>query len=62
MEKAKQLASGVCQFIDRQIEYYQECKMEFQENKEIVEYFKGLIEGLQQARSEIIREVAFVND
>ena len=62
MTKAKQLSNGVCEFIDKQIDFYSQCKFEFHENDRVVEYFNGIIDGLKQVRSEIIREEALLED
>ena len=62
MTKAKQLSHGVCEFIDKQIEFYSQCKYEFHENDRVVEYFNGIIDGLRQVRCEIIREEALLKD
>ena len=62
MTKAKQLLHWVCDFIDKQIDFYSSCKFEFHENDRVVEYFNGIIDGLKQVRSEIIREEALLKD
>ena len=62
MTKTKQLSHGVCEFIDKQIDFYSSCKFEFHENDRVVEYFNGIIDGLKQVRREIIREEALLQD
>ena len=62
MEQVKQLAKGVCDFIDKQIEFYSQCKYDFHENSECVDYLNGIIDGLRQVRTEIIREEALLKD
>ena len=62
MDKTKQLANGLCEFIDKQVDFYSQCKYEFHENDRLVEYFNGVIEGLKQVRNEVIREEALLKD
>ena len=61
-QNIKELQNGVCSFIDKQIEFYHQMQFEFAGEEHMIQFFKGAVEGLNQARTEIIREGALMEN